>query len=212
MATRSRWPSVEIALAARDLLDGKDFEANLNRLKTRHREAIQYFLSVLSGQTNYKPAKGVHPVDASDAALAAISALGKHDVDFLIDLLTSALESPDINPAFSLAWVLAHLDAKEAIETLMLAMQHKNEYVRWAACTGLQRYASKRARPLLNAAARDRSSMVRSSAVEALKTIGDETSLAPLENCLRDRFPGIRSAAAEAIDAIRKRIPPRAPD
>jgi HEAT repeat protein len=199
---------VEIPPVARELLDGKDFEENLNRLKTRHREAIHYFLSVLSGQTDYKPATGVHPVDASDAAIGAISALGKNDVEFLLGLLVSALQSSDMQPAFSLAWVLAHLDAKEAIDTLMLAMRHKNEFVRWAACIGLKRYASKRARPLLNAAAADRSSMVRSTAVEALKIVGDATSLAPLEKCLRDRFPGIRSAAAEAIEAIKKRVPP----
>ncbi|HET6778825.1 MAG TPA: HEAT repeat domain-containing protein, partial [Gemmatimonadales bacterium] len=162
---------MEISEVAQDLLNGKDFLGNVRRLETNRREAILYLLSVLGTPTDARPGPGVHPVDWSEAALSAISELGKKDVRFLVGLLLDGLHSPTMHPAFPLAWVLAHLDTRQAVEPLMKAVEHRDKYVRWAACTGLGRLRSKRARPLLNAAAADRSSMVRHCAVEALKSI-----------------------------------------
>jgi HEAT repeat protein len=199
---------MQIADIAREILDGKDFEANVRRLKPVRREAIGYFLSVLAGTSRYRPARGVHPFDSADAALGAISELGKDDLDYLLELIAHALDSRHTEPAFSLTWVLAHLRAREALDVLMCAVTHKDQYIRWAACTGLQQLRAKRARPLLNRAAADRSSLVRHCAVQALASLGNETSILVLEKRLDDRYPGIRSAAAEAIEAIKRRRPP----
>ena len=115
------------------------------------------------------------------------------------------MNSTDMKPAFTLVWVLAHLDAPVAANVMIGAATHRNEFVRWAAVIGLGRLRLKRARLVLNKAAADRSSAVRGAAVRALKSIGDESTLPVLEKRLSDRYPGIRSAAAEAIEAIQRR-------
>lgn len=189
----------------RDILDGKDFARNVRLLKPQRREAIRYLLGVLDGTIAYHLAPGVDARDAHDACTGAVAELGKGDVDFLVALLERELPSGKNQPAFSLAWVLAHLDTPGRVEPLMKAIRHKDEFVRWAACEGLRRARAKRARVLLNAAAADRSSLVRSTAVDALRSIGDATSLPVLEKRLRDRYPGIRVAAANAARAIRAR-------
>jgi HEAT repeat protein len=193
--------------AVRDILDGKDFARNVRLLKPERREAIRYLLGVFDGTIEHRLAPGEDPRDAHEAGLAALGELGRGDVDFLVTLLERELLSNKNEPAFSLAWVLAHLDTPRRVEPLMKAIRHQDEFVRWAACEGLRRARAKRARALLNAAASDRSSLVRGTAVDALKSIGDETSLAVLEKRLRDRYPGIRVAAAKAARAIRKRRP-----
>jgi hypothetical protein len=194
-----------IADVVREILNGKDFLKNVELLKSRRREAILYVLSILDGTTPYELEKGVHPFDAHDAAHDVVGSLGFDDFDFLIQLLETALQSEKSEPAFSIAWVLAYSGNSKAIDPLMKAMTHKSESVRWAACTGLQRFRAKRARPLLNTAAAARSSFIRGCAVDALKSIGDASSLPVLKKRLNDRYPGIRDAAAKAIEAIQRR-------
>jgi len=189
----------------RDLLDGNDFDRNLRRLHAHRREAIVYLLAVLGGETPYEFGPGVHPIDALDAAHAAIRVLGAAEPDFVIGLLQDALGSPAHHPAAPLALAVADLGTAKMVEPLMVAIRHRDEWVREAACGGLRRARARRALPLLNKAALDRSSTVRSSAVKALKTLGDRTSLPFLQKRLKDRYPGIRTAAMAAIKAIEKR-------
>jgi HEAT repeat protein len=188
-----------------DILNGKDVARNVRLLEPERREAIRYLLALLDGTTAYHLAPGVDPRDAHVEALNAVAHLGKGDIDYLVDALERELPFNRIQPAFSLAWVLAHLDTPKRVEPLMKAIRHKDRFVRWAACEGLRRARAKRARALLNAAAADRCSLVRGTAVDALKSIGDETSLPVLEKRLGDRYPGIRAAAAKAAAAIRRR-------
>jgi HEAT repeat protein len=197
--------SATIAGIARDVIDGKDVPENIRRLKPRAREAIAHFVSILEGKAPFAPSPGVDLRDAYEQVTNAICALGADDPGHLADLLRAALRTGAHQPAFSLAWGLAHMDAKEAVEPLVLAMGHRDEYVRWAACIGLRRRRVARARPLLVEAAAARSSVVRHEAVIALRSLGDETALPVLKKRLADRYPGIRDAAAEAIDAIEAR-------
>ena len=170
---------------------------------------MRYLLGVFDGSIQYRPPAGEDPREAYERALGALGEWGSGDIDFLVDLLERELPSGKNEPAFSLAWVLAHLDTPSRVDPLMKAIRHPDQYVRWAACEGLRLARASRARALLNAAAADRSSLVRGSAVEALQSIGDATSLPVLEKRLRDRYPGIRVAAAKAARAIRKRQPVR---
>jgi hypothetical protein len=198
-------PSPAIAGIVQHVIDGVDVAGNIRRLKPRAREAIAHLLRIVEGKAPFVPSAGVDLRDAYDRVSDAVSALGADDPGYLADLLRAALRTGAHQPAFSLAWGLAHMDAKEAVEPMLLAMGHRDEYVRWAACTGLRRQRVARARPLLVEAAAARSSMVRHEAVIALRSLGDENALPVLKKRLADRYPGIREAAAEAIAAIEAR-------
>jgi HEAT repeat protein len=137
--------------------------------------------------------------------METLSRLAREDVGHLVALLRAELQHDRMQPAFSLAWTLAHLDDPAALGVLMTAVRHRDAYVRWAACIGLRRLRAVEARALLNVAAADRSSLVRSEAVEALEQQGDTSSLPVLTKRLQDRYPGIQLAAKQAIGAIERR-------
>ena len=194
-----------IAEIVQCIMDGRGVPANVALLQKDRRKAIAYLLSVLEGGRSLVQAEGVDGRDAHDNLAGALFQLGREDVGHLVALLRAELQHNRMQPAFSLAWALAHLDDRAALDVMMTAVRHRDAYVRWAACIGLRRLHAEEARALLNAAAADRSSLVRSEAVEALEQQGDTSSLPVLTKRLHDRYPGIQLAARQAISAIERR-------
>lgn len=194
-----------IAEIVQSIIDGLDLPANVALLQEHRREAIAYLLPLLDGRMPVVQAEGVDGRDAHDNIMEALFRLGREDVDHLVTLLRAELQHDRMQPAFSLAWTLAHLDDRAALDVLTTGVRHRDAYVRWAACIGLRRLGAPESLGLLNAAAADRSSDVRLEAVEALARQGDASSLPVLTKRLQDRYPGIQDAARQAIDAIERR-------
>ena len=194
-----------IAKIVQHIIDGQNLAANVALLQKDRRKAIAYLLPFLDGTMQVVPAVGVDGRDAHDNIMGALFRLGREDVEYLVGLLRAELQHDRMQPAFSLAWALAYLDDRAALDVLMTAVRHRDAYVRWAACIGLRRLRVEEARALLNLAAADRSSLVRLEAVEALEDQGDLSSLPMLTKRLQDRYPGIRLAAEKAIAAIELR-------
>ncbi len=200
-----RQPSVTISKLIQRIIDGRDIRASVEPLRKNPRQAIALLLPLLDGRKEVRPAEGVDVRDADDNIMQALSILARENVEHVVALLHAELQHDRMQPAFSLAWTLAHLDDRAALGVLVTAVRHRDAYVRWAACTGLRRLQAAETRDILNRAASDRSSMVRLEAVEALEHVGDESSLPALTKRLRDRYPGIQSAAQQAIKAIEQR-------
>ena len=100
----------------RDVMNGRDLAATIERLRADRRAAIDHLLSVLDGSTKYELAKDVDLRDAHDNLHSALAALGADDVEYLIALLRDALTTENHQPAYSLTWVLAHLDDRAAVD------------------------------------------------------------------------------------------------
>jgi HEAT repeat protein len=187
------------------LLQGESFDRGLERLQKRPRAAIRQLHHAVEGKALDTAVSGVQQREAGDIATAALCALGASHAELLIEFLDRHLVNGTSSSSFALTWALAHSGTTAGLRTSAKALEHKDRFVRWAACTDLARRRGDGICFLLNKAASDRASLVRSTAVEALISSGDHTSLPVLENRLRDRYPGIRGAAAKAIDAINAR-------
>ena len=187
------------------IIDGRDVRASVEPLRRNPHRAIAYLLPLLDGRKEVRPADSVDGRDAHNNIQEALFLLGRENVEHLASLLRAELQNDRMQPAFSLAWTLAHLGDRAALGVLVTAVRHRDAYVRWAACTGLRRLQAEETRDTLNLAASDRSSMVRLEAVEALEHVGDQSSIPVLRKRLRDRYPGIQSAAERAIKAIEQR-------
>ena len=202
---------LRIAGVIQDIVDGRDIASSVTRLQPQRRKAIAYLLTLLDGRWTFVPAEGVDGRDAHDNLAEALFLLGREDVNHLVALLRTELRHDRMQPAFSLAWTLAHLEDRAALDVLMTAVRHRDAYVRWAGSIGLRRVRAEEALAARNAAAADRSSLVRGEAVEALAQQGDTSSLPVLTKRLRDRYPGIQAAAKRAIEAIERRTREIAP-
>ena len=194
-----------IAEIIQRILDGGSTNDGLQLLQKRPRAAIRHLLRAVEGKALDPTLSGGEQREAADTAIAVLCLLGASHPELLIAFLERNLVSGTTNSSFALTWALAHSRTTGGLSVSTRALEHKDRFVRWAACKDLARRRGAAVRSLLNKAASDRASLVRSTAVEALITTGDETSLPVLEKGLRDRYPGIRKLAARAIDAINRR-------
>ncbi len=131
------------------------------------------------------------------AAVAALQAMGKEAVAYLIE----ALKDPYYGVRIAAAEALGEIKDKSAVDALILLCADAREDVRIAAACALGSIGDHRSiRPLIRLF-KDNYHGVRVAASDAAATFG-RNALGPLEEAFDDPVPAIRMTAAKAIGTI----------
>ncbi|WP_332449616.1 HEAT repeat domain-containing protein [Methanoculleus sp.] len=131
------------------------------------------------------------------AAVAALQAMGKEAVGYLIQ----ALNDPHYAVRIAAAEGLGEIGDRAAVEPLVLVCNDEREDVRIAAARALGEIGDRRSiQPLIRLFS-DRYHGVRVAASDAVTTFGRD-ALEPLQEALDDPVPSVRVTAARAIGLI----------
>jgi HEAT repeat protein len=189
------------------VMEGIDTEAAAQRLAALGAAAVDPILDALEGNHGRR-APERDPRDFADDLLPVLIRIAEHNPEPLLEALPRRPQS-----VVSLVWALRSSRDPRAVDALIDALGHKNQFVRWSAAEALTRVRNKRVIEPLLKALRDRSSLVRFTVADALNHkayLRDARAVEPLKKLLasknfKERDLGTWLVAQEALAKLEEK-------